>query len=96
MSLPPNSPNPEPLNLETITGDLGTIGVFIEGLEHFICELRALVPEQDNREKFYRQITSIDTMAFEIKQRVAEMRTNLDEFIDAAPAAHLWAERKSV
>ncbi|OHD00927.1 MAG: hypothetical protein A2885_13555 [Sphingopyxis sp. RIFCSPHIGHO2_01_FULL_65_24] len=89
-----NTDKPAPLNLECITGDLSTVRVFAECLEHFIIDLRATVNAGGHRESIFREINSIDTMAYEIKQRIEQMRTGLDEFIDAAPAAHLWAERK--
>lgn len=86
--------NTDLLNLETITGDLSTVGVFVECLEQFVSNLRAEVRVDADKDSVHREINSIDTMAYEIKRRIEQMRTGLDEFIDAAPAAHLWAERK--
>ena len=90
-----SAPSSDPISLETITGDLSTIGVFVDGQEYFICELRALAQALETPAAMFRVINQVETMAFEIKQRIAEMRSGLDEFIDAAPAAHLWAERKA-
>jgi len=86
---------PVPLNLECITGDLSTMSVFCESLEHFIRDLRAVVQVEGDRDSIFREINSIDTMAYEIKRRVETMRSEVDEFIDAADPAQLWAERKS-
>lgn len=94
MTAPAQSAKPDLLNLECITGDMGTVAVFVEALEQFISNLREEVRNDTGKDAIYREINAVDTMAFEIKHRVAEMKAGIDEFIDAAPAAHLWAERK--
>jgi len=86
---------PALLNLECITGDMSTIVVFVECLEHFIRDLRATVRVDADKDSIYREINSIDTMAYEIKRRAEQMREGLDEFIEAADAKQLWVERKS-
>jgi hypothetical protein len=89
-----NLEKPVPLNLECITGDIGTIRVFCEGLEHFINDVRACVRAEADRDSILREVNHADVMAYEIKQRVEKLQEGINEFIDAATPAQLWAERK--
>ncbi len=92
-SVPATAPESDPINLEHISTDLGTIQVFVEALENFICELHATDPEKDGREVLVRHIQQVDTMAMEIKTRVTAAKDDLDAFTSATPASQHWAER---
>jgi hypothetical protein len=92
-SVPATAPDADSINLEHISADLGTIKVFVEALENFICDLQAIDPAKDDRQALVRHILQVDTMAFEIKTHVTTAKNDLDDFISATPASHHWAER---